>query len=137
MNLRRAIFLLSILSMSIFTATGSGQSKVKNLQLGGPLPTVAPRATAKPTSPPPAFAQPHAPRKPIPLQWKLAIVAGTLIVSLGVLRFASRAWRKWNLFDRQYRFPVQENVAPRLGGTRSGGCTATIDFRRDSVGEDA
>ncbi len=119
MNLRRAIFLLSILSMSIFASVAPAQSPTPNA-----------------TGARPAFAQPRAPRKPIPLQWKLAAVAGVLVVSLGVLRRASRSWRKWNLFDRQYRFPIRE-VAPRLGGTRSGGCTATIEFRRDSIGENA
>jgi hypothetical protein len=37
-------------------------------------------------------------------------------------------WRKWNLFDRQYRFRPAEDVPLRLGGKRSGGCMGRIDF---------
>jgi hypothetical protein len=133
----RAILLLSIFSMSIFASDALAQSGVKGLQLGTPLPQVVITPTPQPTPPLPAFAQPRAARKPIPLAWKLAIVATALLISLGVLHFATRAWRKWNLFDRQYRFPSAENVPLRLGAARSGGCMATIDFRRESSSEDA
>ena len=66
--------------------------------------------------------------KPIPVGWKIAIVA---IVAMGggfAVAFSLRAWRSSNLFDRQYRFPAVDTAAIRLGANKSGGCMATIEF---------
>lgn len=67
--------------------------------------------------------------KPIPLAWKIAIVSIATVGSGFVLAFSIRAWRSSNLFDRQYRFPAPADAAFRLGGNKSGGCMATIEFR--------
>jgi len=70
----------------------------------------------------------HAYPKPIPVGWKIAIVA---IVAMGggfAVAFSLRAWRSSNLFDRQYRFPAGKTAALRLGANKSGGCMATIEF---------
>ena len=66
--------------------------------------------------------------KPIPLGWKIAVVAMIAIGTGFVLAFSLRAWRSSNLFDRQYRFPAVTVVAFRLGGNKSGGCMSTIEF---------
>ena len=66
--------------------------------------------------------------RPIARGWK---IAGALLVvsAAGVgLYFAIRSWRFSNLFDRQYVFPPAKEATPRVGGGRSGGCMATIDF---------
>jgi hypothetical protein len=52
-----------------------------------------------------------------------------MIVVLIVLLFSIRAWRAGNLFDREYRFPPVASAAIRLGGNRSGGHMATLNFR--------
>lgn len=117
MNARRTLLLMSILSLSIFASSAFAQSDAPSVS-----------ATV------PAFARP-APRKPIPLALKIAIVMSAAVASLALLAFAARRWRSWNLFDRQYRFPRAQNVALRLGATRSGGCMATLDLRRDSTSE--
>jgi hypothetical protein len=78
---------------------------------------------------PSAFARPKRVRKPIPLQWKIAIVAAVLIIGALVLARSARAWRASNLFGREYRFPPPATVAFRLGAKRSGGLMATISFR--------
>ena len=85
---------------------------------------------------PPAFLRPPAPRKPIPLRWKIAIVAAVLVVSGALLALAARAWHSWNLFDRQYRFSPATAPDRRLGANRSGGCMATLQFGRGSPAED-
>jgi hypothetical protein len=76
-----------------------------------------------------ALAQDQRPHtKPIPVGWKIAIVA---IVAMGggfAVAFSLRAWRSSNLFDRQYRFPPVAAAALRLGADKSGGCMATIEF---------
>jgi hypothetical protein len=100
----------------------------------------APTATATDTEtlPPSAFARPQRPQKPIPLGWKIAIVATALVVASALLTVAARAWRSSNLFDRQYRFPPVSEPALRLGAKKSGGCMATIHFHAaDSVSEDS
>jgi hypothetical protein len=74
-------------------------------------------------------------RQPIPMRWKIAVIAAAAAVGLAVLAFAAPRWRSSNLFDRQYRFPRVENVALRFGATRSGGCMATIEYRRESTSE--
>jgi len=66
--------------------------------------------------------------KPIPLGWKIAVVAMVAMGTGFVLAFSLRAWRAANLFDRQYRFPAVTVVAFRLGGNKSGGCMSTIEF---------
>jgi hypothetical protein len=67
--------------------------------------------------------------KPLSRMSKLGVAASVMLVSLVVLLFSIRAWRAGNLFDREYRFPRVASVAIRLGGDRSGGCMATINFR--------
>ena len=92
-------------------------------------PSVTPSRTVLFQRPPP---------KPVPMSIKVAIVATVMLVSAVVLFFSIRAWRAGNLFDREYRFPPVTAVPMRLGGQRSGGCTATINFgnRRNSGRED-
>jgi hypothetical protein len=75
--------------------------------------------------------------RPIPLAVKIAIVIGGFALATAALFVSMRAWRSSNLFDRQYRFPEIDRVALRLGGTRSGGCMAALDFRSESAPEDA
>jgi hypothetical protein len=95
----------------------------------------APVATCQTQNPSPdsssALAQgQRAHPKPIPVGWKIAIVA---IVAMGggfAVAFSLRAWRSSNLFDRQYRFPAGKTAALRLGANKSGGCMATIEFGR-------
>jgi hypothetical protein len=70
----------------------------------------------------------RAPSKPIPLHWKVTIVATGLVVAASALLLSVRTWRSSNLFDREYRFPAVTNVALRLGANKSGGCMATIAF---------
>jgi hypothetical protein len=67
--------------------------------------------------------------KPLSRMSKLGVAATAMLVSLIVLLFSIRAWRAGNLFDREYRFPPVASVAIRLGGSKSGGCMATISFR--------
>jgi hypothetical protein len=69
------------------------------------------------------------PPKPLSRMSKLGVAAAVMLVSLIVLLFSIRAWRAGNLFDREYRLPPLASVAIRLGGNRSGGCMATINFR--------
>jgi|ERR1700682_1323537 len=88
---------------------------------------------AQTETPPPEVASEFAPAqsvrsKPIPLPWKIAIVATGLVVAASALLVSVRAWRSSNLFDREYRFPSVTNVALRLGANKSGGGMATIDF---------
>src|SRR3981081_2882622 len=80
--------------------------------------------TETPTSEvPSAFARAQrVPSKPIPLGWKITIVATGFAVAASALLFSVRAWRSSNLFDREYRFPAVTNVALRLGANKSGGC---------------
>lgn len=68
-------------------------------------------------------------RKSIPRSWKIAIVSAAFVMCLVALAFSARAWRAANLFDREYRFPAVIPAAIRLGGKRTGGCMATINFR--------
>ena len=82
--------------------------------------------------PPPLPTQPEKPiarvRKPIPLPWIIAgIVLCLAAVSIVLLRSA-RAWRSSNLFDRQYRFPLPDQVEQRFGGRKCGGYMATVSF---------
>lgn len=78
--------------------------------------------------------------KPIPRGWiiggALAAIAALAVVAWG----AARVWRSSNLFDRQYHFPPVENVPIRLGGEKSGGHQARVQFgagrrRRAAVSE--
>jgi hypothetical protein len=72
---------------------------------------------------------PSAHTKPIPIGWKIGIVAIVAMGSGFVLAFSIRSWKSSNLFDRQYRFPVGAAAALRLGANKSGGYMATIEFR--------
>ena len=87
--------------------------------------------TETPTSEVPSeFARAQrAPSKPIPLGWKITIVATGFAVAASALLFSVRAWRSSNLFDREYRFPAVKSAALRLGANKSGGSMATVDFR--------
>ena len=63
----------------------------------------------------------HESEFPIPLEWQYAGLAVLIVAGGGLLLFASRRWRSWNLFDREYRFPVEKEAALRLGATKCGG----------------
>jgi hypothetical protein len=81
-----------------------------------------------PDAPSQMVQAPSAHTKPIPVGWKIGIVA---IVAMGtgfVLAFSMRAWGSSNLFDRQYRFPTGAAAELRFGANKSGGCMATIEF---------
>jgi len=77
---------------------------------------------------PSVVAQSEPAQAPIPLGWKIAVVAIVAIGTGFVLAFSLRAWRSSNLFDRQYRFPAIDAIAFRLGGNKSGGCMSIIEF---------
>jgi hypothetical protein len=66
--------------------------------------------------------------RPIPRAFKIG-AALLLVVAAGAgAYFAVRTWRFSNLFDRQYVLPPAREATLRLGGNRSGGCMATINF---------
>lgn len=67
-------------------------------------------------------------REPIPRSWIAAGAAFAAVAGAALLFFAFRAWRMARLFGRQYRFPVRQKVALRLGAERSGGLMATATF---------
>ena len=127
MKTRRAVFLLSIFA-AITASISLGQDNLDR------LPSESPSVQA--TDTPPSFAHPAA-DKPIPVEWKLSIIGAVLLLSAALLFFAARAWRSWNLFDRQYRFPAVADPALRFGASRSGGCMATLSYGQDSTAEDA
>lgn len=89
-------------------------------------PPAAPSATANVGNPFRKFTLPS--RKPMPVQWKIAIVLAVVVIASGALWISIRVWGSANLFDRQYRFPAPETAALRLGANRSGGHSATIRF---------
>lgn len=64
----------------------------------------------------------------IPRFWKIGMLAAAAMLGAVLVYRSSRAWRSWNLFDREYRFPVEDEVALRLGGTKSGGHMATASL---------
>jgi hypothetical protein len=64
--------------------------------------------------------------KPIPREWIIGGVAATVLAIAGILYGSARAWHSSNIFDQQYRFPVNDNPALRFGGLRCGGHMATI-----------
>ncbi|HEY2124953.1 MAG TPA: hypothetical protein VGG94_05770 [Chthoniobacterales bacterium] len=66
--------------------------------------------------------------RPIPRELKIFAVLLLVSAAGAGLYLAFRAWRYSNLFDRQYVFPPAGEATLRLGGSRSGGCMATIDF---------
>ncbi len=85
----------------------------------GPVPPPTPTPMRKKIEPP---------AEPIPKGW---IIAGIAVVALGVAAFlygSARQWHSENLFDRQYRFPRNKNVAARFGAKRCGGHLATVRF---------
>ena len=64
--------------------------------------------------------------KPIPREWIIGgSIAGALLV-IAILYLATRRWRSSNLFDREYRFPYNEDVAVRFGAQKCGGLMATL-----------
>ena len=80
--------------------------------------------TPPPTEAPPRHFQEE--EKPIPRSWIIGGAAGIILVVGLTLYGSARAWRSSNIFDQQYRFPVNSAPAFRLGGQRSGGHMATI-----------
>ena len=135
-KLRRSIGVnaASLLSILLLASAPIAISQTDELTFGDPgLPPVP-----TPTEPPSAFVQSRTVYK-LPLRIKLAIAGATLTVGLVAFAFSVRAWRSWNLFDRQYHFPPVAAVALRLGGSKSGGCMATIVFSDapDSASEDS
>ncbi|HEX8279832.1 MAG TPA: hypothetical protein VF551_00525 [Chthoniobacterales bacterium] len=85
---------------------------------------------------PPAKETPPRPmdvddEKPIPRGWIIGGVAAAVLAAAALLYGASRAWRSSNLFDRQYRFPADGDVALRFGGQKSGGHMATTRFEEN------
>jgi hypothetical protein len=112
------------------------------LLLPAAVPPTVLAQTATPASDLPSIlAQPPRAQKSIPLRWKIAILGGSCVLAGAAFALALRTWRSSNLFDREYRFPVPEKVALRLGANRCGGAMATIDFRApaafDSSPEDS
>ena len=89
-------------------------------------------------APPPTPPQPTVVRNvsPNPLPRKWIVGAGALATVAGgaLLFFGIRVWRTSRLFGRQYRFPVPDEVALRLGGERSGGLLATARFGENDAG---
>lgn len=83
----------------------------------------SPSATVEET--PSAMVRPHVVHK-LPMKVKIAIAVTTLVGGAAALAFSARRWSSWNLFGRQYRFPVMPNASIRLGGKRSGGRMGTI-----------
>ena len=65
---------------------------------------------------------------PLPRKWIIGAGAFGAVAGGALLFFGVRAWRRSRLFGRQYRFTVPKNVAPRLGGERSGGLLASASF---------
>jgi hypothetical protein len=88
--------------------------------------SAVPSASANAGNPFRKFTSPS--RKPIPVQWKIAIVLAVVVIASGALWISIRVWGSANLFDRQYRFPAPDTAALRLGANRSGGHSATIRF---------
>ncbi len=84
----------------------------------GPLPE------ATETPPPKKFEDED--EKPIPRGWIIGGVAAAVLALAGILYGSARAWHSSNLFDQQYRFPVNDKPALRFGGQRCGGHMATI-----------
>ena len=88
--------------------------------------------TPPPTPPRPSVVRIGTPT-PLPRKWIIGAGVFGALTGGALLFFGIRAWQTSRLFGRQYRFPVRENVALRLGGERSGGCQATTRFgNRDS-----
>lgn len=86
----------------------------------GPRPLPTQSAPAKPRS--------TEDEKPLPTSWIVAGVAIVVLATAGLLYAAARAWRSSNLFDREYRFPPRDSAALRLGGMKSGGHMASVEF---------
>ncbi len=60
--------------------------------------------------------------------WLLGGLGLCAVLGLLVLWIAVRIWRRSNLFDNSYRFPVASTPAPRrFGANRCGGLMATLD----------
>jgi uncharacterized membrane protein YgcG len=94
----------------------------KKLERAQPAPGAQPASTVAMVAAIPADSV------PLPLVWKIAIVAAGLALIAVTFYFSIRTWHTWNLFDRQYRFPPVTKVPLRLGANRSGGCMARIEF---------
>jgi hypothetical protein len=66
--------------------------------------------------------------KPIPRGWIIGGAITAALVVVGILYGSARAWYSANIFDQQYRFPVNDKPALRFGGHRSGGHSAAINL---------
>ena len=67
-------------------------------------------------------------REPLSTAW---IVGGSAALALALVALflgAVRQWRSSNLFDREYRFPIEGEPAMRFGAKRSGGHLARVSF---------
>ena len=82
----------------------------------------------EPTKEPRAKPKDIEPDKPIPIGWIIGGIASGVLGIAGLLYGASKAWHSSNLFDREYRFPIESQAALRFGGKRSGGHIATVQF---------
>jgi hypothetical protein len=92
-------------------------------------PAVGQTSPPRPDVPAAAIEQQVPQGKPLPVGWKITIVALGAMGTGFAIAFAMRAWRSSNLFDRQYRFPAVPSGEQRLGANKSGGFMATIEFR--------
>ncbi|MDQ6624402.1 MAG: hypothetical protein M3Y86_13080 [Verrucomicrobiota bacterium] len=66
--------------------------------------------------------------KPIPRELMIGGEIAAALALAGLAFGAQRAWRRSNLFGRQYRFPDAPETALRLGAEKCGGHLATIQF---------
>jgi hypothetical protein len=89
----------------------------------------------KPFGPQPEATETPPPKKfdtveeePIPRAWIIGGVAAVVLALAGILYGSARAWHSSNLFDQQYRFPVNDKPALRFGGQRCGGHMARISL---------
>ncbi len=119
------------LLLSIFLLASAGPLLA---ELATPAPA-APLFQDRPFGPRPAPTDTPAARKinpeddkPIPLTWIIGGACAAAIAIALLLYGSARRWRSSNLFDRQYRFPVDPNPALRFGGKKCGGHLAQVRF---------
>ena len=127
----RASLFVRLLPMLLFC----GASVLPLVAQLPPPPAATPEFKERPFGPlpPPTQAPPPKPKdveppKPIPREWLIGGGIAWVLAIAALLWGANKAWHSSNLFDRQYRFPESRDPALRLGGKRSGGHMATIQF---------
>ena len=125
----RARILLPFLLLMLL---GTGSFAASPPALPPPKPA-EPLFQERPFGPLPEASETPPPRKvetveeePIPRAWIIGGVAAAVLALAGILYGSARAWHSSNLFDQQYRFPVNNKPALRFGGARCGGHMATI-----------